>query len=1409
MRFFLLLLFSVAFVPVFSQVTEDFTDGEFLTNPTWSGDATEWEVINTELHLNNPFAAGSLNRSYLSTPSTSLVNATWEFFVRITENPSGTNYVDMYLASDIADLEGAVNGYYVRIGGTNDEVSLYSTASTTTPIINGADDILDVSSSEVHVRVTRDAAGLWELFSDTTGTGLSLNSEGTATDVTFTTSSFFGIHTRYTSTRNMWCFLDSITVSSQPVIDTTPPVLLSAVPISDSELLLDFDEFLDVSTASNTLNYGLNTAITNPTTATIEAGDSSQVRLVFFAGAFPQCTPQNIDVILVEDRSGNQIVQGSQTFTYAQAGTAAFKDVIINEIFADPTPQIGLPAVEMVELYNRSNTVVDLNGWAFADGGGTVIITLSSYLLCPGEYVILVDDTATWNAYSPAIEMNLPSLTNGGERLGLLDNNAIDVDSVTYDLSWYGGAPWEDGGYSLELINPTDLCALGGSNWTHSTHPDGGTPAQPNSVLSLIPDTQAPNLVTVIVSGPFSVQVCFDESLDLTSGNTASNYTANNGLGNPATANVFGSNLNCVELTFATQIDTNVIYTLTTTGIEDCKGNSQIQTGNFIIPGPTTYRSVRINEIFADPDTNISPGLPGEYIELFNVGIDPVDLLDWKFADNGTQISLPSYILQANSYVTICKTEFVAVYGASRPVLGVTSLPGLNNTSDELGLQDAFSTLIDSVEYDISWYQDPDKDDGGWSLELINPENDCANLNTWIASNDPSGGTFGLQNSVYNNTPDIQAPNLVSILIQGANSIEVCFDETMDQATLATLANYSIDNGQGNPSSATPQGGAGNCVVLGLTVPIDTGTTYTVSFSNILDCSGNSVGLLQGSFVLGGPASPGQIVINEIMADPAPVVGLPEDVEFIELYNSGTTVVDLTGWIFTDASTTNAVLPAFNLQPGGYLIVCDDSDVPSLAAFGDVVGASSFPGLTNAGERLQLFDAGSNLMDQVDYDISMYGDEVKEDGGWTLERIDPTFSCDNLGNWRASENAVLGGTPGQPNSVLGTFADNEAPQLTGVLLLTNSSIQLEFNEPLDPASVTDPGQYTISEGIGNPLLAVAVAGNLNAVELLIAGTFTENIVYCVTVTGVTDCPGNAIGGNNNTACFGIPVAAEAGDVVINEILFNPYTGGSDFVELYNTSGKIIDLSTMFIAEIDPDTDGIDNEKLISSTQLLLLPESYICLTADRTSQIENYQPIDPSAIFEMASFPSYGNDGECVIYVDTLEILDRLAYSDDWHFSNLDDDDGVSLERHDFFRPTQDEDNWHSAASTVSYATPGYRNSQVLVADAGNEEVWLDFETFSPDQDGFEDVLAINYLFPTSGWNTRVNIFDNKGRLVRNLMDNTLLGTEGGTFTWDGTNDNDNKVDVGVYVILVETSNPNTGEVKNFKLGCVVAARFN
>ena len=71
---------------------------------------------------------------------------------------------------------------------------------------------------------------------------------------------------------------------------------------------------------------------------------------------------------------------------------------------------------------------------------------------------------------------------------------------------------------------------------------------------------------------------------------------------------------------------------------------------------------------------------------------------------------------------------------------------------------------IDSVNYSDNWYKDEDKRDGGWTLEIIDPDNICSEHQNWVASEDELGGTPGTQNSVFANKPDLTGPKLLSAI---------------------------------------------------------------------------------------------------------------------------------------------------------------------------------------------------------------------------------------------------------------------------------------------------------------------------------------------------------------------------------------------------------------------------------------------------------------------------------------------------------------------------------------------------------------------------------------------------------------------------------------------------------------------
>ena len=158
------------------------------------------------------------------------------------------------------------------------------------------------------------------------------------------------------------------------------------------------------------------------------------------------------------------------------------------------------------------------------------------------------------------------------------------------------------------------------------------------------------------------------------------------------------------------------------------------------------------------------------------------------------------------------------------------------------------------------------------------------------------------------------------------------------------------------------------------------------------------------------------------------------------------------------------------------------------------------------------------------------------------------------------------------------------------------------------------------------------------------------------------------------------------------------------------------------------------------------------------------------------------------------------------HFGLLTITDGISLERIDFDRTTQDRTNWHSAAEAVGYGTPGYKNSQY--SDAGETESAIEItpEIFSPDEDGVNDVVNINYHFDSPGFTANVTVYDSKGRIVKHLIQNELLGVKG-TFSWDGINNDREKARIGIYIFYFEVFDL-SGTVKHYKKTCVLAGKL-
>ena len=644
---------------------------------------------------------------------------------------------------------------------------------------------------------------------------------------------------------------------------------------------------------------------------------------------------------------------------------------------------------------------------------------------------------------------------------------------------------------------------------------------------------------------------------------------------------------------------------------------------------------------------------------------------------------------------------------------------------------------------------------------------------------------------------DVQAPILIQASVISPYQVDALFNEALSSTSANDLANYAIL--PFNSFVAVQQDNLNPALVHLTTVfPLTNGNTYTLMTANLSDLTGNMTSNQSVNFhyLVADTAVKGDVIITEFFADPTPVIGLPE-VEFVEIFNKTGKVFHLEGWTISDGSS-NGTIGDFWLLPGSYIVLTANANI---GLFTNVAGVTSFPSLNNAGDQLILKDNFGVKLDQLIYTDDWYQDINKKNGGYSLERINLNDPCSNFDNWSAS-NDPSGGSPGTINSIFSAAPDQQNPNLLSLIALSPNFLEVYFSEGMDSSSLVNTQINTSPNLSIQETFIQNVNDNPNGPPQLII-QFNENFLpstnYQIQLGPVSDC------WQNDTTFIGqftLPEQAIAGDVVINEVLANPLNGGQDFIELYNRSSKVIDLKDWQIANFYNDT--ISNLKTISN-HFILEPNSYVAISEDTSFLLENYPASVSGRMIEM-DMPSYNIDSGTVYLFYNSEQIDRVSYREDWQFSLIDNSDGVSLERILPDGPSNQASNWHSAAESIGFATPGRVNSQYQYVGT-SESISLQKDVFSPDQDGFEDVLVVNYAFEQSGLLAKARIFDDFGREVKVLFSNELLGTKG-FFTWDGVNADQAKATIGIYVLLMEVFSTDGSVILAKKIAFTLAGKL-
>ncbi len=1125
-----------------AQINETFNDGDFSSNPSWNLNSnSDFSVTAGQLKSTNTTSNTSF---YISTTNTLSTNCVWEFWINLQFATSAANYVDAYLVSNTSNLlSSSINGYFVRIGNTNDDISLYKCSSgTSILLIDGLNSSVSSSSNNlITIKVTRTSGNLFTLERDVTGTGNNYVSEGSVLDNTYTASTHFGFIIKQ-STASFFSkhFFDDISIRTI-VLDTIPPTIVNVNAITSTQLDVEFNELVEINSAQTLTNYLVNNAIGNPISAVRDVSNPALVHLTFNS-SFVNTSSYSLTISGVKDASFNSVNSALHLFTYMAPISISYKDIVINEIFADPIPVINLTTTEFIELYNRSNNTLSLNGLKLSDNYFGTGATLGNYTMTPGSYLIVCSITDT-----------------------------------------------------------AQFTALGYTN-----------------------------------------------------------------------------------------------------------------------------------------------------------------------------------------------------------KLGVSSFPSLNNSGDNLYLKTNSGTLIDSVNYSDSWYQDAIKKNGGYTLEQINPNlnSSCSQISNWKASTNANGGTPGFINSIYSLTPDIISPKIISITVLDSLHINICFDDVIATSQLTVASNYSINGGIGAPILTTA--GINNmCVLLTLQNKLINATNYTITISGISDCNSNTLSPNTTIFSY-YKAQPYDVVINEIMVDPDPSINLPNE-EYVELKNRTNYYINLKNWNFSNTISSKK-LPDVTIAPNSFIVLVGTGASNQFLNNFNIITheVSNFPSLLNNAGTITLSDSNYVVISSISYSSDWYHDVNKNSGGWSLEQIDSNNPCGESNNWHASSNAN-GGTPASENSVSAINQDVVAPKIKRILVNHSDTITVIFTESINQTTLLNPLTYNFDHGLSSPTYIKPIGDDFKKVILKLASPIQLGIIYHLSInSNITDCVGNLL--VTELVPFALPSAPAPNDIVVNEIMFDSYTNCIDFIELYNKSNNTIDLKNLRIGSMDTLNNVLTDTRVITNEGYLLFPKDYLVISENNLEIKNCYFTNNPDAFLDVNDLPTMNADADVVtLSDDNFTVIDNFKYNSQMHFPLLINTKGVSLERIDFNRPTNDKTNWNSASQSVGFATPAYLNSQYLKANDGNG-IAISNPMFSPDNDGYNDVLNITYKINESGISANIFIYDDKGREVKHLIKNEQLATEG-TISWNGINDDNQKASIGIYIVYVELFNL-SGKVNTFKLSCTLAGKL-
>ena len=640
---------------------------------------------------------------------------------------------------------------------------------------------------------------------------------------------------------------------------------------------------------------------------------------------------------------------------------------------------------------------------------------------------------------------------------------------------------------------------------------------------------------------------------------------------------------------------------------------------------------------------------------------------------------------------------------------------------------------------------------------------------------------------------DTVAPTLHAVKGYDEKELWLTFSEPIDPVFALLPPAYRLEG----EAPAEVRSLNDSTVVLTMQVALQEEKGYGLLIQQLPDRSGN---FLRDTLVTVQYTDPTafafkSMVLNELMPAPRLDQDLPF-VEYVELVNTMEKELRLGGLTFS-TSTSTAVLPEYWIQPGEYLLLSAADLASQLQGFGKVLPLPVWPTLSNAGTVLSLQTAEGQLIDRLEYRSAFWGGAEFANGGYSLELPDPQYRCEGSA-FLLPSNDPQRGTPGRQNARFSPTKDPGPLQVELAFFRHPNQVELVLNQPVFPLDNT--ASFSFSPSLSVDSSWVFASGS--RIGLSLAAPAQPSRIYALRAAALQRC----VGAPSDIAVQ--LVLAEAplpGELILNELLVEPRTGDPKFVELHNTSEtKFLSLTGWALANRN-EAGEPSQRRQFGGEGALLAPKGYLAVTDDVNRLRLSYPKSVAGSFSQVASLPSFPISGGTVLLLSGPgEVVEELVYGSDWHHPLLRSSKGVSLERISSVAAVGLAANWHSAASSEDYATPGRKNSTVLEGEMDAGLLQVAPLVFDPEGSSGPTFTTIRYALEEVGWVGSFRIYGAGGQLVQVLGENQLLGREG-LYAWTGTDTSGNRVRPGYYVLVAQLFDL-TGRVRVIKKTVVVAA---